>query len=101
MKPVPLFCSLVMGIHCLYGDPTTATLIRREADEAKLEARRVAIRERIQRQHEIASRMAAEKAAAEEKARQEMSRFRGKPLFEKLMEEYEQQRLMEVRPLLW
>ena len=34
---------------------------------------------------------------AEEKARSELSRFRGKPLFEKLMEEYEQQKLVEVR----
>ena len=69
---------------------------RREADESKLEERRLAIRERIQRQHEISARLAAEKTAAEEKARQELSRFRGKPLFEKLMEEYEQQKLLEV-----
>ncbi|GAX78884.1 hypothetical protein CEUSTIGMA_g6323.t1 [Chlamydomonas eustigma] len=63
---------------------------RKEEEEAKLEHRRAQIRERILRQQEIAARQAYEEAAAEERARQEISRFKGqKPLFEKLQEEYE------------
>lgn len=75
-------------------------LCRREADEAKLEERRRSIRERIQRQHEIAAKLASERAVAEERARTEMEKFiKGKPLYEKLMEEYEQNRKQEVRRL--
>jgi hypothetical protein len=36
-------------------------------------------------QHEIAAKLAAERAAAEERAKQELARFgRGKPLYEKV-----------------
>ncbi len=67
-----------------------------EASSDKLEARRQSIRERIARQHEIAAKMAAEQAAAEERARQEVDKFRGKPLYEKIIEEYEAARKQEV-----
>ncbi len=35
-------------------------------------------------QHEIAQKLAAERAAAEERARAEMSKFKGKPLHERV-----------------
>lgn len=58
---------------------------KKAAAEAKLDARRAAIRERIARQHEIAAKAAVERVAAEEKARQELQRFRaGKPLYERV-----------------
>ncbi len=43
---------------------------RREVEEARMNARRQAIRERIQKQHEIAARLASDKEEADERARQ-------------------------------
>ncbi|KAL6753115.1 hypothetical protein V8C86DRAFT_2734388 [Haematococcus lacustris] len=62
---------------------------KKAAEEARLEARRAALRERIARQHQAVAAEAAERAAAEERARQEVLKFKGKPLHEKLEEEYE------------
>ena len=63
----------------------------------KLEARRAQIRERIQRQHEIAARAYYKSQAAEERAKAELSRFKGqKPLYEKLAENYSQLERQQV-----
>ncbi|KAG1677370.1 hypothetical protein FOA52_010749 [Chlamydomonas sp. UWO 241] len=69
---------------------------KRAAEEERLEARRIAIRERIERQHEIARKNAEERAAAEARARAEVEQFlQSKPLHEKLAEEYEMQHKAE------
>ena len=79
------------------GEKSKEEVARKKAEEeAKLDARRAAIRERIAKQHEIAARMAMERQAAEERAKAEAGKFRGKPLYEKLMEDYEQNKEREV-----
>ncbi len=58
---------------------------RREEEAARLEARRNAIRERIAKQHEIAARLAEERAKAEEAAKANIGKFvAAKPLYLKL-----------------
>lgn len=50
-----------------------------------MDARRVAIRERIQKQHEVAAKMAQERAKAEEAAKGAIGRFlAAKPLHQRL-----------------
>lgn len=70
--------------------PQDAT--RRDEEQARLDARRAAIRERIVKQHAISAKLAEERSKAEEAARANLARFRtDKPLYEKLQEEYERQ----------
>eukprot|EP00198_Chlamydomonas_reinhardtii_P011827 XP_001701164.1 predicted protein [Chlamydomonas reinhardtii] len=73
--------------------PAQADEVRRkEEEQARLEARRLAIRERIAKQHEVAAKLAEERAKAEEAAKGAIDRFlAAKPLHLKLLEEYEKQ----------
>ncbi|GIL92773.1 hypothetical protein Vretifemale_20262, partial [Volvox reticuliferus] len=65
---------------------------RREEEQERLEARRAAIRDRIQKQHEVAAKMAQERAKADEAARGAIGRFlASKPLHQRLKEDYEKQ----------
>eukprot|EP00798_Chlamydomonas_sp_ICE-L_P016792 gene16792-23069_t len=78
-------------------DELLASEQARKVDEAqnKLETRKAAIRDRIQRQHDIAAKMNQDKQAAQERAANDAVRFKRKPLHERLLEEFEAARERE------
>ena len=71
---------------------------RQEEEDAKLEARRQSIRERIARQHELASKQAEEKRSADMEAQSRVNSIKPQqPLFQRRQIEYELKKEEEDR----
>ncbi|KAG1654788.1 hypothetical protein FOA52_008888 [Chlamydomonas sp. UWO 241] len=73
----------------------------RHAEDARLDARRAAVRQKITRQHEASAAAAIERAQAEERARGEFAKLKemsggARPLHERMNERYEASRSAEV-----